>query len=183
MKVLVSVASHHGSTSEIAEAITGELRASGVEAELRAADAVQDITGYNAVVFGSAVYTGEWLAAAKCFARAHAWALRTMPVWLFSSGPIGAGDPKPLGDPAEIPELLKLTGAREHKLFAGKLDRQSLGIAERLVTRVAQALEGDFRDWDAVRAWARNIAASLATVPKVPASLRRSAHHAPGRSA
>jgi len=39
-----------------------------------------------------------------------------------------------------------------------------LGLAERFVSRVVQAPEGDFRDWDEVRSWARSIAASLARV-------------------
>jgi len=56
---------------------------------------------------------------------------------------------------------MALTQAREHKVFAGKLDKQSLGLAERFVTRVVQAPEGDFRDWQAIRDWARSIAASL----------------------
>jgi menaquinone-dependent protoporphyrinogen oxidase len=161
MKVLVAVATKHGSTGEIAEAIAGELRASGLEVELRPAESVPDIDGYDAVVLGSAVYTGGWLPEARRFAHADAAALRRVPVWLFSSGPIGAEDPKPLGDPAEVPELMALTQAREHRVFAGKLDKQTLGLAERLVTRVVQAPEGDFRDWQAVRAWARSIARSL----------------------
>jgi menaquinone-dependent protoporphyrinogen oxidase len=164
MKVLVIVVSKHGSTGEIAEKIAAELRASGLEVDLRGGDAARDISGYKAVVLGSAVYTGGWLAPAKRFARSHASVLRSMPVWLFSSGPIGADEPKPLGDPAEIPELMALTRAREHRVFAGNLDKGKLSLAERLVTRVVQAPEGDFRDWEAVRAWARSIAASLSSV-------------------
>jgi menaquinone-dependent protoporphyrinogen oxidase len=164
MKVLVSVATKHGSTREIAETIADELRASGLEVDLQSAEAVRDIAGYGAVVLGSAVYTGGWLAAAKRFVRAHGPALRTVPVWLFSSGPIGADDPKPLSDLPEIPQLIERTRALEHRMFAGKLDKQGLGLAERSVTRVIQAPEGDFREWQAVRDWARSIATSLGRV-------------------
>ncbi len=161
MKILVWVATEHGSTREIAETIADELRASSLEVDLHAAEAVRDITGFDAVVLGSAVYTGGWLPAARQFARANGPTLRTVPVWIFSSGPIGADDTKQLGDAPEFPELMALTQAREHKVFAGKLDKQSLGLAERFVTRVVQAPEGDFRDWQAIRDWARSIAASL----------------------
>jgi menaquinone-dependent protoporphyrinogen oxidase len=164
MKALVAVASRHNSTRELAEAIAGELRASGLDADLRAADAVLDISGYDAVVLGSGVYMGRWLPAARRFAELHGPALREVPVWLFSSGPIGAEDPKPPGDPAGIPELLEATCARGHIIFAGKLDKRSLGLAERLMVRVVHAPEGDFRDWDAVRNWARSIPSSLALV-------------------
>jgi menaquinone-dependent protoporphyrinogen oxidase len=161
MKVLVTVATKHGSTGEIAEVIADELRTSGLEVDLLAANVVPDIAEYDAVVLGSAVYTGGWLPAARRFAHANREALRRLPVWLFSSGPIGADEPKPLGDPAEIPELVEVTQAREHRVFAGKLDKRSLGLAERLVTRVVEAPEGDFRDWEAVRDWSRGIALSL----------------------
>ena len=107
---------------------------------------------------------GRWLPAARRFAEVHGQALRKLPVWLFSSGPIGAEDPKPPGDPAGVPELLEATGAREHIIFAGKLDKRSLGLAERLMVRAVHAPEGDFRDWEAVHEWARSIASSLAPV-------------------
>jgi menaquinone-dependent protoporphyrinogen oxidase len=161
MKVLVAVATKHGSTREIADAIVEELRASGLEVDLRAAGSVIEIASYEAVVLGSAVYTGGWLADATRFAHAHGPALRKMPVWLFSSGPIGRDDPKLLDDPPETPELFKLTQAREHRLFGGKLDKESLDRVDQYVARVVHASEGDFRDWDAVREWARSIAASL----------------------
>ncbi|TMB65070.1 MAG: flavodoxin [Chloroflexi bacterium] len=164
MKVLVTVATKHGSTREIAEMIADELRASGLEVDVREAGSVIEITSYEAVVLGSAVYTGGWLADATRFAHAHGPALRKMPVWLFSSGPIGVDDAKLLDDPPETPELFKLTQAREHRLFGGKLDKESLDRFDQYVARVVQAPEGDFRDWDAVRAWARRIASSLAGV-------------------
>lgn len=164
MEALVAAASCHNSTREIAEAIAGELRAAGIDADLRAADAIVDISGYDAVVLGSGVYMGRWLPTARRFVELHQSALREVPVWLFSSGPIGAEDPKPPGDPAAIPELLEATLAREHIIFAGKLDKRSLGLAERLMAGVVHAPEGDFRDWEAVREWARSIASSLASV-------------------
>jgi menaquinone-dependent protoporphyrinogen oxidase len=84
-----------------------------------------------------------------------------MPVWLFSSGPIGKDDPKPKGDPKQVAGLMEKTKARGHRIFAGEVDKSKLGFAERAVTRVVGAPEGDFRDWDAIRAWAGEIAESL----------------------
>jgi menaquinone-dependent protoporphyrinogen oxidase len=163
MKVLVAVASRHNATRDIAEVIAEELRTCGLEVDRRDAEAVSDITDYQAVVLGSAVYTGGWLAAARRFVRVYELNLRSVPVWLFSSGPIGI-DPKPLGDPPEVPELMEATQAREHRVFAGKLDKRSLSVAERLMTKVVSAPEGDFRDLGAIIAWARSIASSLAAV-------------------
>ena len=53
------------------------------------------------------------------------------------------------------------TGAREHVLFGGRIDRSLLGMRERAVTRVVGAAEGDFRDWERIASWAAGIAIQL----------------------
>jgi menaquinone-dependent protoporphyrinogen oxidase len=166
MKVLVAVASLHDATRGIAQVIADELETSGLEVDLRDADAVANITDYQAVVLGSAVYTGDWLPDARHFVRAHGTGLKAMPVWLFSSGPIGAGDETTLADPPAVQELMKATGAREHRTFSGRLDKQGLELAERSVTKVVEAPEGDYRDLGSIIGWARSIASSLAPSQK-----------------
>jgi menaquinone-dependent protoporphyrinogen oxidase len=166
MRVLVSAASKHGATAGIAEEIGRTLRealeASGEEAvvDVRPAGDVISVGGYDAVVLGSAVYAGHWLESARELARDYADALAERPVWLFSSGPIG-DPPKPEEDPVDVAPILESTGARGHRVFAGKLDRRTLGFAERAIMLALRAPEGDFRDWEAIRAWAREIAAAL----------------------
>ncbi|MBI3966124.1 MAG: flavodoxin domain-containing protein [Chloroflexi bacterium] len=163
MKVLVAVASRHGSTREIAETIAAELRANGLTADTREVAAVASVDCYDAVILGSAVYMGSWLPEAQRFVTHHEAALASVPVWLFSSGPLGAEEPKPLGDPAQMPDILRATHAREHRIFVGKLEPRTLGFGERLIMTVVHPPIGDFRDWDAIREWARLIAADLAT--------------------
>jgi menaquinone-dependent protoporphyrinogen oxidase len=53
------------------------------------------------------------------------------------------------------------TKAIEHKLFLGSLDRDKLGFGEKLITRIVRAPEGDFRQWDHIRAWAQELADKL----------------------
>ena len=159
MKILIAYASRHGSTREIAAAIAEELRNAGHEVDLEGAASVTSLDGYGAIVAGSAVYVGKWLPEATGFVEQFKEPLGTMPVWLFSSGPLGDETPHPPGDPEGIPEL----GARDHQVFVGKLDKGSLGLGERLITRMVKAPEGDFRDWEAIRDWARMIAFSLQT--------------------
>ena len=164
MRILVAVASRHGHTREIAQAVAGELRACGMIVEVRetgAAGAADTVEGYDAVVLGSAVYMGEWLPEAQRFVERHQSRLLVIPVWLFSSGPLGADDPKPHGDPAAVPGLLQATGAREHRTFAGALDSGRLGLGERLIAGVVRAPDGDFRDWEGIRAWAATIATAV----------------------
>jgi menaquinone-dependent protoporphyrinogen oxidase len=160
VKVLVCAASKHGATTEIAAEIGAVLSAAGVEAVVRAPDEVQTIDGYDAAVIGSAVYVGRWLEVAKTLVEHHQETLRAMPVWLFSSGPIG-DPPKPVEDPVDAQPLVELVGARGHRVFAGDLDRSRLGFAERAIVAAVRAPDGDFRPWPEIEAWAREIAAAL----------------------
>ena len=162
MRVLVAVASKHGGTRGIAEAIAEELRAAGPAVDLREAGEVGDLAGYDAVVLGSAIYAGTWLQEARQFAERHHAELSRLPVWLFSSGPLGAPDPQPHDDPDKLAAPLGDVAARDHRVFAGKLDPADLSFGERLIAKVVRAPSGDFRDWDAMRAWAHEIGAALA---------------------
>jgi menaquinone-dependent protoporphyrinogen oxidase len=166
MRALVAVASRHGATTAIAERI-GEVirrelqdRGTYAQVDVRSVGAVTTLDGYDAVVLGSAVYMGRWLKAARTFANGHAARLAEIPTWLFSSGPIG-DPPKPDTDPSDIGPIMDLLHAREHRRFAGRLDRRQLGFAERAVVGAVKIPDGDFRDWLAIEVWAAEIAAVL----------------------
>jgi menaquinone-dependent protoporphyrinogen oxidase len=169
MNALLVAASRHGSTREIAQVIVEELRCAGIETDLREAASVEGIGGYDAVILGSAVYMGNWLPEARHFVEHNLTQLTTVPLWLFSSGPLGTDDPQPHGDPERIGDLLRNLQPREHTVFVGKLDKRGLGFGERLAVKAVKAPEGDFRDWEAVRGWARAIAEALTTMASVRA--------------
>jgi len=162
MRVLVTAASKHGATAEIAEVIGDQLTKSDIDVIVMPIGDVTAIDEYDAVVLGSAVYAGQWLAPAKDFVRAHAAEMATRPVWLFSSGPIG-DPPKPGDDPVDAAAMVSATAARAHVIFAGKLDRSALGFAEKAITLALRAPYGDFRQWDVIRSWASGIALTLQT--------------------
>ena len=174
MKVLVAVASKHGSTREIASAIAEELRNSGIGADLEDVSEVSSIRGYDAVILGSAVYMGKWLPEAQSFPEHHRVALSKLPVWLFSSGPLGADDPQPHEDPQRLASPVGHVVPRGHKVFVGKLDAKSLGFGERIAVKMVRgsagdykAPYGDFRDWNEIREWAKEIAAELSSTGSV----------------
>ncbi len=161
MNVLIAVASRHGSTREIAAVMAEELRACGLFTDVRDADEVASFDGYDAVILGSAVYFGSWLPQARKLVGRCQSEFAARPVWLFSSGPLGSDDPKPLGEPAEVVDLMAQSHAREHLVLVGKLDSSSLSLTERIVVAMVGAQKGDFRDWNAIRDWVRRIATSL----------------------
>lgn len=160
MKVLVTVASRHGSSWMIGDAIREELAATGVEAHLLEPELMGDISGYDAAVIGSAVYSGRWLKPARKFVERFERQLAAMPVWLFSSGPLG--DPaRPKEPPAEALEIARRLNARDHQVFEGRLEPDILGVGERAIIGLAGARAGDYRPWVAITIWARRISASL----------------------
>jgi menaquinone-dependent protoporphyrinogen oxidase len=160
MKVLVTAASKHGATAEIAAAIGEVLRDAHVDAAVIAPEEVATVDSYDAVVLGSAVYAGHWLAAAKELVDRAGGALADMPVWLFSSGPVG-DPPKPEENPVEVAEIAAATKAREHRVFAGKLVRKQLGFGERAIVGGVARPDGDLRNWPEIRSWPSGIADSL----------------------
>lgn len=157
MKVLVTAASKHGTTTEIAEAIADVLRSAHLEVDVIPPDDVQTIADYDAVVLGSGVYAGHWLKPARAFVERHELALRGRTVFLFSSGPIG-DPPKPLEDAAEVATIDEATMALDHRVFAGRLTESELGAGERLIVKMVRAPFGDFRSWDDITDWATAIA-------------------------
>jgi menaquinone-dependent protoporphyrinogen oxidase len=161
MNVLVAFASKHGSTRQIAEMIGQELSDSGHTVQVRSVSEASTAEPYDAAIVGSAIYMGNWLGEARQFVEKNQARLSAVPVWLFSSGPLGQEDPQPRGDFAHLQELMHATQARGHRTFIGKLDRSELGFGERLVVKIVKAPEGDFRDWEAIRSWSREIASAL----------------------
>lgn len=159
MNILVVAASRHGSTREIGEAIALVLHDAGHRVDVVAPEESIDVRIYEAAVLGSAVYMGNWLPEARAFAERNGGTLNSMPIWLFSSGPIGPSSPTV--ETKRLEESMGLAPVRGHHVFAGKLDKGQLGFAERLAVRMVRAPEGDFRDWDDVRSWAREINAAL----------------------
>jgi menaquinone-dependent protoporphyrinogen oxidase len=161
MRILIAVATKHGSTHGIGEAIAEELRAQGIDVDLSAVGEITSLAPYDAVLLGSAVYIGHWLAEARNFITAHQQEFVTRPVWLFSSGPLGEDHAKQQAEPVELPTLIAETNARGHRTFRGKLDPAQLGLAERLMVKLVKAPAGDYRDWEDIQTWAREIAAAL----------------------
>ena len=86
--VLVAYATKYGSTREVADAIAARLRARGLETDVRTAGEVDSLDGYDAVVFGGALYFFRLIRGGRRFLSRHRNALSTMPVAVFGVGPI-----------------------------------------------------------------------------------------------
>ncbi|OAE01093.1 flavodoxin domain-containing protein [Arthrobacter sp. OY3WO11] len=175
MTVLVAYASAMGSTQEIAQHIADRMASSLDGVECRSVDDVESVSGYDAVVVGSAVHNQSWLPAAEQFFAEQAPELAKRPVWAFNVGMADAL-PKPFRKKGAALQQARLAGAlppdvalRGHRMFSGVYKADQMSSALRILFRVTGGRFGDFRDWTAIDAWTDEIAAQLAT-PASPAS-------------
>jgi menaquinone-dependent protoporphyrinogen oxidase len=164
-KVLVAYATKHGSTAEIAEKIGQVLREAGLGTDVLSVSRVDDVSPYDAVVLGSAVYIGGWQKNATKFLNVNENALAEKEVWLFSSGPTGEGDPVELAEgwrfPKSLQSLADRIQPRDIMLFHGALAEEGLNFIQKWMLKNVGAPLGDFRDWEAITAWATQIADTL----------------------
>jgi len=155
--VLVAYVSNHGSTREVAEAITGSLEKAGLRAELRPATEVGELDGYDAVVLGAPIYMGRWQRHAHSFLRHHRDALAERPLAVFALGPLH-DDPK---EWSEARVQLDAALARHDvepcvvELFGGRIDPSHLRFP---FTKIPP---GDARDWSAIAAWGEALPEAL----------------------
>jgi menaquinone-dependent protoporphyrinogen oxidase len=164
-RALVAYGSKYGSTAGIAAAIGETLTERGIVADVRPAAEVGRIDEYDAIVVGGGLYAGRWHGDAVAFLRRFERDLGDRPTWLFSSGPTG-GDSRAEarmaatlveqpGPPGNVAKVARRIRPREHRTFGGRTSGDMGGFFARWIPK------GDWRDFDAIRAWASGIADSL----------------------
>lgn len=165
-RVLVTYASKHGSTGEIARAIADELRERNLDADCVDVQ-VASLGAFDAVILGSAVYAGRWRKEARQFLKKHHDALSKVPFWIFSSGPVGEKAQEDFEknskwlEPHRVLELAEAAGVRGHIVFGGRLPADPEGFVENAMVRNTPEEFSDARDWVAIRRWADEVAAEL----------------------
>lgn len=164
-RVLVAYATKYGATAGVAERIGEVLRDAGLHADVLPVRQVRDLTPYKAVVLGSSVYIGSWRKEAARFLRDNESQLAERKVWLFSSGPTGEGNIEDLLQGWRFPKGLQPVAdriqPRDITCFHGSVDAEKLNFFERWILNNVKAPAGDFRDFDAIVAWAKGIAEAV----------------------
>ena len=164
-KVLVTYASKYGATKEIAEKIGEALNDAGVTTDVLPVKQVSDLSRYQAVILGSAVYIGQWRKEAVKFLEANQNALAERGVWLFSSGPTGEGDPFELLEGWNFPkgqqEIADHIQPRDIIVFHGNVEVGKLNFLHKFMISKVESPVGDFRDWEMITSWAASIAETL----------------------
>jgi menaquinone-dependent protoporphyrinogen oxidase len=168
-RILVAYASKYGATKEIAGKIGEVLRQEGLQVDVIPVEAVKSLEPYQAVILGSAIYVGKWMKEAATFLQANEKVLTAKPVWLFSSGPSGQGDPVKLIEgqvlPADLKPVVDRIHPREIVVFHGNIDLNKVNFIEKFaVKNIVKKPFGDYRDWQSIAAWANRIAVSMKEV-------------------
>jgi menaquinone-dependent protoporphyrinogen oxidase len=164
--VLIAYASKYGSTKEIAEHVAMMLRREGLTTEVKEAESVSSLHPYDAVVLGSSLYFDNWLPDASELLESFQDELSEKQVWLFSSGLTAQVGPRGWLFPEALQPLVGKIKPKAIALFGGKVDAQHLTLDDWLLNPSLRVEAGDYRDWNEIEAWARDIAKIL-TAKKV----------------
>lgn len=160
--ILITYATHSGSTTGVAEAIAETFRKNGAEVEVKPMHAVTDLSPYRAVVAGSAIQGGKWLPDAMRFLRTHQAALSRKPFAAFFvciTLSMKGAEQYRSGIAEWMAPVRALVRPVSEGCFAGMLDFKKMPFSlNALMMRVPVLLgiwkTGDHRDWNAIRVWA-----------------------------
>jgi len=165
-KILIVYASESGTTGEVAVAIGDALCEEGNTVDIKWVKKVKDINNYDAVIIGSAIQYEDWMPEATEFVKNNQNILKNMPVAYFiTCMALSRKEEGAMQQAIEysdklctfVPQVKPLSIGR----FAGVLDYSKIPFLKRLMVKVVMAIskvkEGDYRDWNAIRSWAKRI--------------------------
>jgi menaquinone-dependent protoporphyrinogen oxidase len=172
--LLVTYDTIHGSTSEVAEYIGNDLCDQGFRVDLRLVTNVENISEYDAIIVGSAIYQFTWLKDAKNFLRRNQSTMAQLPTAYFIVGASMSVDTpetreevkKAFVDPVlkKFPDITPLSIG----LFGGAVDfdANEYNLFEWVVLKILGFILGytegaDWRNWDAIDAWSKKLAEVL----------------------
>ncbi|MBD3392934.1 MAG: hypothetical protein GF418_12585 [Chitinivibrionales bacterium] len=170
-KVLVTFGTMTGTTREVAEAIGAELRAGGHAVEVARVDEAKSIDDFDAVVAGTPVMIGMLNGPFRKFMRRNAKKLASKKVaWFLVCGYMNEPTDENVNSARKrvdsisglVPDANPLATA----MFGGAIktqgsDFERLNPFLKFMSGKIAADMKDGRDWNAIKAWARHLAAKL----------------------
>jgi menaquinone-dependent protoporphyrinogen oxidase len=124
---------------------------------------VTTVGGYDAVVIGAPVYMGKVEKDVSGFVAKHRDRLSRMPVAAFA---VGIAPVAPQVEPIDavlkdLNKSLSPVQPAAATVFVGRLDPDKMSFIERKMTGLMKVKTGDFRDWQAIAAWAKGLPEKL----------------------
>ena len=159
MRVLIAFGSKRGGTAGLADMIGDVLREAVCETVVSPADGIYDVSDFDAVIVVGALYANRWHRDARRFVKRNTAALRELPVWLVSSGPLDdSAEREDIPPTKQVAKLASRIGARGHVTFGGRLSDHASGFP---ASAMAKTHAGDWRDVTHVRRWVEAVMAAL----------------------
>jgi menaquinone-dependent protoporphyrinogen oxidase len=163
-KILIVYGTRAGSTAEVADFIGKTLAENGAVVDVKPAQNVRSLSGYCAVVIGSAIRAGQLVSEVTDFVETHKSELQRLPTAYFvvcMTLKNNTLENRKTVD-AYLDPLRKEVIPVSVGLFAGKLDYSKLGFFAWFIAKyIIKEPEGDFRDWKAIHAWTIEILPKL----------------------
>ncbi|MFA5867758.1 MAG: flavodoxin domain-containing protein [Actinomycetota bacterium] len=159
-KVLVAYATRHGNTAEAAEHIAEFVRGKGLEVEVKPAAAVDSLEGYKAVILGTPVKGDKPMPDAVAFAQRFRTELDTLPTAIFGLSMM-------LTEPTEENKksVISILNQLRYEMrpigmgaFGGVREVKNLPFVLKWTAKRSKIPMGDFRDWEAMKEWAEQMA-------------------------
>ena len=174
-KILIAYASVSGSTGEVAQAIGEVVSGEDVSVNVLSVEDVTDVDAYSAVVVGSSIRAGKWLPEAFEFLELHQESLNQVPVAYFTTCLTMVDDTVEnrrtvLAYMEPVLQIAPKIRPIALGLFAGSFDPN-----RQMFMQVETTIQGDYRDWEAIRSWAAEVRPALLggeTRPDEPVVLR-----------
>lgn len=160
-RILVTYASGYGATQGVADFIGDVLRETAT-VEVHPVRDAPDPGSFDAVIVGSAIQYSRWMPDARRFITTHQDALGRVPVAYFFtclalSHPNDDTRRQAQGYAEQVRALAPAVTPVGIGQFAGVLRYAGMSLVHRTLLRIAilfkRVSEGDYRDWDAIRAW------------------------------
>jgi menaquinone-dependent protoporphyrinogen oxidase len=173
MTLLVTYASAHGSTQEMAQHLAAQLQLSGFAIDLKPVDEVKTLENYTAVILGSPIHCGLWMPNMHMWVSHQRSSLAQIPVYAWITcvrvlEPDGYAHVRTHYIPADFRALPTL---RSMEIFPGRIIPPQLTWQEKndLYVRYdghfnITYAQGDYRDWPRFEEWEQWIAADLHTL-------------------
>jgi menaquinone-dependent protoporphyrinogen oxidase len=155
--ILVTYATRAGSTAETAAHMAEVLSKGNHPIELRPVKEVTDITPYQTVILGSPARIGQPLPEAVSFVEMNQSQLqgRIFSVFLLCMTLESDTLENRAAVSAYLDPVRSLVKPTHEGLFAGVINLSKLGLLDRLMATTMKTPVGDYRNWEAIDAWAQ----------------------------
>jgi menaquinone-dependent protoporphyrinogen oxidase len=146
----------------------------GATVETKWVKNVKDLKNYDAIIIGSAIQYDRWMTEATEFVTANQNILSKLPVAYFFTCLVLSKQTEKAEHKAMVYSNKLYSLVPQVKLvsvgrFAGVLDYSKMSFFFRQIFKVISSItgvpEGDYRDWDTIRSWAKGFHYKLSNEP------------------